>query len=67
MPVVEDFTALDPGIDVEGEGRVERCPRCGRNAVREDIGGETHFVHAQCYELMSDGLLVTPEECCVRR
>src|SRR5206468_382456 len=65
MPVVEDFTVAAPGIEIDGEGRVERCPVCGRNGVREDVGSRTKYLHAQAYELMSDGLLVTPEECCV--
>ena len=63
MPVVEDFTTLAPGAEVAGEGSVARCPRCGRNGVRELFRGRTEFVHSQESELMCDGLLVT-EDCC---
>jgi hypothetical protein len=64
MPVLEDFTGLAPGAEVVGEGRVESCPRCGRNGVRERVDGQPKILHAQATELMSDGLLVTPEDCC---
>jgi len=64
MLVLEDFTVLSPGAEVAGEGSVERCPRCGRSGLRERVGGEPTFLHAQSSEVMSDGLLVTPEDCC---
>ena len=64
MPVVEDFTILAPGSEVAGEGRVERCPRCGRNGVKERVDGEAMFLHGSSTELMSDGLLEMPGECC---
>ena len=64
MPMVEDFTILATGSEVAGEGRVERCPRCGRNGIRERIDGEPTFLHSSSTELMSDGRLVTPEDCC---
>jgi len=64
MPVLEDFTVLMPGAEVAGEGLVERCPRCGRNGVRERVDGQTKLLHAWAMELMSDGLLVIPEDCC---
>ena len=64
MPVLEDFTVLARGAEAVSEGRVERCPRCGRNGVREPVDGRMKFLHAQAFELMSDGLLVTPEDCC---
>jgi hypothetical protein len=64
MPVVEDFTILASGAEVAGEGRVEKCPSCGRNGVRERVNGQSFFLHSSTTELMSDGLLETPGECC---
>jgi len=63
MPIVEDLTVLTAGSDA-AEGLVERCPRCGRNGVRERLDGEAKFLHAFSMELMSDGLLIVPEDCC---
>jgi predicted metalloprotease len=64
MTVMEDLTVFTAGSEASGEGRIERCPRCGRNGVREVVDGEQKFLHAFSTELMSDGLLVTPEDCC---
>ena len=64
MLVLEDLTGLELGAEVGGEGRVERCPRCGRKGVRERVDGERMFVHGRSSELMSDGLLVTADDCC---
>ena len=63
MLVVEDFTVLEQGAEVAGDGRVATCPRCGRNGVRESVEGRTEWIHSQESELMSDGLLVTLD-CC---
>ena len=64
MTVMEDLTMLKSGSEAAGEGRVERCPRCGRNGVREVVDGAPKFLHAFSTELMSDGLLVKPEDSC---
>jgi len=64
MLVMEDLTGLELGAEVGGEGRVERCPLCGRKGVRERVDGKRTFVHTRSSELLSDGLLVTAEDCC---
>jgi hypothetical protein len=61
---VEDFTLLSPGFEIVGGATVEPCPFCGRSGIRERIDGEAKVLHRQTSELMCDGLLVTPEDCC---
>jgi hypothetical protein len=56
--VVEDFTSTEQGADVE------RCPRCGRNGVREKTRNGSLYLHKQTSELMSDGMLEEPTDCC---
>lgn len=65
MIAVEDFTKLAEGTDVALEGRVGRCPRCGRSGI-EHRGerGIDAFVHMQKSQILSDGLLVEPTDCC---
>jgi|PersoiStandDraft_1058852.scaffolds.fasta_scaffold24753_2 hypothetical protein len=64
---LEDFTGLAVGVLVPTEGDVERCPVCGRNGVRESLaGGGCEWVHVESSEMLGDGLLVKPLECCSR-
>jgi hypothetical protein len=56
--VLEDFTSTELGA------AVERCPRCGRNGVRESTRSGTVFLHKQSSELMCDGMLEEPTDCC---
>jgi hypothetical protein len=64
MVMLEDFTALSPGRDVPLEGRIDRCPECGRNGVPHDEPDGTFYVHVQVSELLSDGMLTEPRDCC---
>ena len=62
--VTDDYTRLAPGTPILGCGCVERCPRCGRNGLREHLAGQDAILHTEVTELMSDGLLVVPGDCC---
>jgi hypothetical protein len=64
MVMVDDFTSVRAGKDVPGEGHVECCPECGRNGVRHDEPDGTSYVHVQASEVLSDGLLTEPRDCC---
>ena len=64
MVTLEDFTALSRGSQVPLEGRVDRCPRCGRNGIEHAEPDTLFFVHAQETELLGDGMLVEPRDCC---
>lgn len=64
MVLLEDFTALSRGRDVPLEGRVDRCPECGRNGIEHDEPDALFFVHVQGTELLSDGMLTEPRDCC---
>lgn len=64
MVMLEDFTALSRGRDVPLEGRVDRCPACGRNGVEHAEPDSHFFVHVQASELLSDGMLTEPRDCC---
>jgi ssDNA-binding Zn-finger/Zn-ribbon topoisomerase 1 len=47
------------------EGRVDTCPRCGRNGVLEYSDyGNPYFVHRQTSEVLCDGMLTQPEDYC---
>lgn len=63
MVTVEDFTRLAVGSDVPLEGRVCACPRCGRNGVPHEEPDRL-FVHVQATEVLSDGMLTEPRDCC---
>jgi hypothetical protein len=60
MISLEDFTALVDGGEVPLEGRVEICPRCSRSGIQR----RTTFVHVQTTEIMGDGMLTVPRDCC---
>ncbi len=67
MQYVENFTTLPAGTTVWPEGQVERCPKCGRQGIEQVVMecGERIFLHAQTSELLSDGLLIEPQESCM--
>jgi hypothetical protein len=64
MVMLQDFTALSRGSDVPLEGRVDRCPQCGRNGIEHAEPDTLFFVHLQETELLSDGMLTEPRDCC---
>ncbi len=63
MVVTQDYTSAPDGPPQDGW--VESCPRCGRSGMREsrDDGAEL-IVHSESSELLSDGMLVEPSDCC---
>jgi hypothetical protein len=63
MVTVEDFTRLAVGSDVPLEGKVCACPRCGRSGVPYEEPDRL-FVHVQATEVLSDGMLTEPRDCC---
>jgi hypothetical protein len=65
MICVDDFTKLDEGRFVPIEGRVERCPRCGRNGIEEHpVGSIAYFLHVQASEVLPDGMFDEALDCC---
>ncbi|MBL8111970.1 MAG: hypothetical protein JNK60_03735 [Acidobacteria bacterium] len=61
---VEDFTRLDRG-EAAPEGRVSACPICGRNGIEQHTeDGELYVLHTQTSEVLCDGLLTEPADCC---
>ena len=65
MIVLEDFTGVRVGRDVPVEGHVRRCPRCGRPGIEQPSGDESPIlVHAQISEVLGDGMLTEPLDCC---
>ena len=62
--VIDDYTLLAAGTTIAEWGRVESCPLCGRNGLRERLEGQDAILHSESSELMSDGLLVVPGDCC---
>jgi len=64
MVMLQDFTALSRGYEVPLEGRVDRCPRCGRNGIEHAEPNTLFFVHVQETEVLSDGMLTAPRDCC---
>ncbi len=63
--IVEDFTSLQCGFFVPLEGRVDVCPRCGRNGIEEHPQcGDPYFLHVQRSEMLSDGMRVEPLDRC---
>ncbi len=54
---VEDFTELPVGRLVPLEGKVERCPRCGRNGIEEHPAcRDAYFLHVQASRILPDGM-----------
>ncbi|MFN2385987.1 MAG: hypothetical protein ABR576_06840 [Thermoanaerobaculia bacterium] len=67
MIVIQDFTKLSEGITVPSEGRVSRCPKCGRNGIERRPGPVeplVTFLHVQASRLFGDGMLTEPADCC---
>lgn len=64
MVTLEDFTGLSAGSDVPCEGSVSECPKCGRNGVVHEEPERTLCVHVQESEMLSDGMLTEPRDCC---
>jgi hypothetical protein len=65
MVVLEDFTRLSARSGVGWESRVESCPRCGRPGLEEHSpDGRPLVVHSQTSEILGDGMLVEPQDCC---
>jgi hypothetical protein len=55
---VDDFTQMPEGRFVPIEGRVGRCPRCGRNGIEEHpVGSIPYFLHVQVSKILPDGML----------
>jgi len=61
--MLEDFTGLAVGSDGP-DGPVETCPECGRNGVRHEEPDGPSYVHTQASEVLSDGMLTEPRDCC---
>lgn len=62
---VEDFTQVPEGRFVPTEGRVERCPRCGRNGIEEHPStNPPYFLHVQASEILPDGMRDETLDCC---
>jgi hypothetical protein len=65
MTNLEDFTLFPRGCEVPLVGRVEACPRCGRNGIEEHPAcALPRFVHLQLCEVQSDGMRTDPVDCC---
>ena len=65
MVFLEDFTRITAGGEVPLEGRVRRCPRCGRSGVEQrSAHGFPIVIHVQTSEIFGDGMLVQPRDCC---
>ncbi len=64
MVTLQDFTALSRGSEVPLEGRVDRCPKCGRNGIEHAEPHTLFFVHVQESEVLGDGMLTEPRDCC---
>jgi len=61
---VEDFTRLPAGARASVEGRVERCPKCGRNGVAVQASEGASYLHVQTSEVIGDGMRTEPKDCC---
>jgi hypothetical protein len=62
MVLLEDFTAF--AIGSGPDGRVGSCPECGRNGVPLEEPDGIFYVHTQASEVLSDGMLTEPRDCC---
>ncbi len=62
MLMVEDFTKLCPGAEAPVEGRVEKCPRCGRCGVASNGADGPFILHVQTSEVIGDGMRVDPRD-----
>ncbi len=64
MVTLQDFTTLSPGSEMPLEGRVDSCPKCGRNGFEHAEPHTLFFVHVQKSEVLGDGMLTEPRDCC---
>lgn len=65
MRMIEDFTSAPRGLLVPLEGRVDLCPRCGRNGIEEHPEcGRAYFLHLQATDVRGDGMLAELLDCC---
>lgn len=64
MVSLEDFTRLALGSKVPAEGRVSRCPKCGRSGIEQRGLDGGLYLHAQTSEVMGDGMRTEPRDCC---
>ena len=65
MLTIEDFTVMPEGLFVPLTGRVTRCPVCFRNGIEtHGASGPLTFLHVQSSDVMCDGMLVEPQDCC---
>ncbi len=64
MTTFEDFTSLPRGCEVLLAGRVDTCPRCGRNGIESSEGHLTCFIHTQETDVSGDGMRTDPVDVC---
>jgi hypothetical protein len=65
MITIDDFTLLPEGSIALLEGKVARCPVCGRNGVVKRPESEAPYcIHAEESELLCDGMRTDPTDCC---
>jgi hypothetical protein len=65
MSAVQDFTQLPEGRVIPIEGRIERCPRCGRNGIEEHpVASVPYFLHVQVLQMLPDGMRDDVLDCC---
>jgi hypothetical protein len=65
MTTFEDFTVFPRGCEVLMAGRIETCPRCGRNGIESRENDRACFVHSQETDVRGDGMRVEPVDRCV--
>lgn len=65
MITIDDFTRMPEGMVATLQGRVVRCPSCGRNGVLEQPERDApRCVHVEETELLCDGMRTDPTDCC---
>lgn len=64
MTTFEDFTSLPRGCEVLLAGRVDACPRCGRNGIKSRDCDRDSFIHTQETDLNGDGMRTDPVDQC---
>ena len=64
MILLETYTDQTPGAFPGLEAVVELCPRCGRPGVERRTAEGRICVHTETSQLLADGLLTVPIECC---
>lgn len=65
MITIDDFTLMPEGAVALLEGKVVRCPVCGRNGVVKRTECEApHCIHSEESEVLCDGMRTEPTDCC---